>query len=83
MIYATRRGVPITLPHMAYESPLGDKAKNPGLETELDEHQKRIALRLFRAGRDNVEIASAMEVTPAAVANGIARARDEERRAVA
>lgn len=81
MTYAARNSSSVRPSHRAYESPLGYKAKNPGLETELDEHQKRIALRLFRAGRDNVDIASAMEVTPAAVANGIARARDEERRA--
>lgn len=83
MRFATRNGAPITLPYIAYESPFGGSANYPALANKLDDDQGRHALRLFRAGKDTVEIASIMEATQFAVANAIARARDEERRAVA
>lgn len=56
---------------------------NPPLASVLDEAEADRALSLFRSGLDNVQIASRMGCTPAAAANGIARARDEEQRAVA
>lgn len=40
-------------------------------------------LHLFRMGLDTVAIAARMGCTPAAAANALARARDEERRSVA
>lgn len=55
----------------------------PALDTVLDRRGCRDALVLFRSGLDNVDIAWQLECTPAAAANGIARARDEERRAAA
>ena len=83
MRFATRGGAPVTMPYMAYESPFGAKANCPPLLTHLEPDQGRAALKLFRAGKDTVEIASIMEATQFAVANALARARDEERRAVA
>lgn len=83
MRYATRNAAPITMPYMAYQSPFGSKVHCPSLLSQLDAEQCADALRLFRSGKDTVEIASIMEATQFAVANGIARARDEERRAVA
>ena len=83
MRFATRNGAPITMPYMAYQSPFGAKAHCPALITQFDADQRIDALRMFRAGKDTVDIASIMEATQFAVANGIARARDEERRAVA
>lgn len=80
MRFATRGGAPVTMPYMAYQSPFGSKAHAPSLITKLDAEQRADALRLFRSGKDTVEIASIMEATQFAVANGIARARDEERR---
>lgn len=41
------------------------------------------ALRLFRAGLDTFDIAWRLECSEAAAANGIALAREEERRAAA
>lgn len=53
---------------------------NPPLESELDEFAQDRALAMFRdEGRDTKEIAWRMEATEAAVANGIAQARDRER----
>lgn len=53
---------------------------NPPLESYLDEFAQDRALAMFRdEGRDTKEIAWRMEATEAAVANGIARARDRER----
>lgn len=51
-------------------------------DEELDEIGAAAALRMFRSGLDNVEIAWRLECTPAASANGIARARDQERAAL-
>lgn len=56
---------------------------NPPLAAVLDEQEADKALSLFRSGLDNVQIASRMACTPAAAANALARARDEQRRAVA
>lgn len=50
------------------------------LRGELGHYSQAEALRLFRAGLDNVDIAKRLECTPAAAANAIARARDAERR---
>lgn len=83
MRFATRNGTPITMPYMAYQSPFGGNANYPALANKLDAEQGHEALRLFRAGKDTVDIASIMEATQFAVANALARARDEERRAVA
>jgi hypothetical protein len=53
---------------------------NPPLESELDEFAQDRALFMFRdEGRDTKEIAWRLEATEAAVANGIARARDRGR----
>ena len=82
MRFATRNGAPVTLPYMAYQSPFGSKVHCPSLLSQLDADQRADALRLFRTGKDTVEIASIMEATQFAVANALARARDEERRAV-
>lgn len=71
------------MPYMAYESPFGERAAKPALQSKLDADEGRRALRMFRAGKDTVDIARLMEATQFAVANAIARARDEERRAVA
>lgn len=52
-----------------------------GLEArhdELDSIGAAAALRLFRSGLDTVDVAWALECTPAAAANAIAHARDEE-----
>lgn len=81
MRFATRNGAPVTLPYIAYESPFGGCANYPELANKLDADQGREALRLFRAGKDTADIASLMEATQFAVANALARARDEERRA--
>lgn len=67
---------PITLPSIDYQS-----AFDRSLARHLDPDQGRAALRLFRSGKDTSDIASIMEATQSAVANAIARARDEERRA--
>lgn len=83
MRFATRAGAPVTLPYMAYESPFGGSANYPALANKLDTEQGREALRLFRTGKDTADIASIMDATQFAVANAIARARDEERRAAA
>lgn len=83
MRFATRGGAPVTMPYMAYESPFGDQAAKPPLQTKLDDDEARRALAMFRRGQDTVDIARLMEATQFAVANGIARARDEERRAMA
>jgi hypothetical protein len=54
----------------------------PARHDELDEFACAEALRLFREERlDNVDIAWRLECTPAAAANGIASARELERRA--
>lgn len=53
----------------------------PARHDELDEIGADAALNLFRQGLDTVDIAWRLECTPAAAANGIARARDEEWRA--
>lgn len=55
----------------------------PLRDDELDELGVAAALRLFRSGLDNIASAWELGCTPAAAANGIARARDEERRAAA
>lgn len=53
---------------------------NQPLETHLDEFAQDRALAMFRdEGRNTKEIAWRLEATEAAVANGIARARDRER----
>lgn len=83
MIYARHKASPITLPYMAYESPFGGSANYPALANKLDADQGRQALRLFRAGKDTVDIARLMDATQFAVANALASARDEERRAAA
>lgn len=49
---------------------------------DLDEVGAAMALRLFRSGLDNVDIAWRLECTPAAAANAIANARDEERNSI-
>ena len=72
----------ITLPYMAYESSFGGNAPMKPLATDLGSDGSEAALRLFRSGLDTVDIASRLECTPAAAANAVARARDEERRAV-
>lgn len=55
-------------------------SSNPPLESYLDEFAQDRALAMFRDElRDTKEIAWRMEATEAAVANGIARARDRER----
>lgn len=81
MKYATRAGAAVTLPYMAYESPFGGGAAYPALASKLDADEGRRALSLFRRGQDTVDIARQMDATQFAVANAIARARDEERRA--
>lgn len=55
--------------------------ERPPLDQALDQRGCRDALALFRAGLDNVDIAWRLECTPAAAANGIAAAREQERRA--
>ena len=55
----------------------------PLRDDDLDEMGAAAALRLFRTGLDNVAIAWDLGCTPAAAANAIARARDEERRVAA
>ena len=56
---------------------------NPPLASVLDETEYPRVLRMFGAGMDSHAIASKLDCTPAAAANALARARDEERRAVA
>ena len=56
---------------------------NPPLASVLCDAEASKALQMFRSGLDNVQIASRMGCTPGAAANGIARARDDERGAVA
>lgn len=56
---------------------------NPPLASVLCDREAAKALQLFRRHLDTVQIASRMGCTPAAAANALARARDEERRAVA
>lgn len=51
----------------------------PYREDCLDEFASDMALKLFRRGNDTVEIARLMDATQAAVANGIAGARERER----
>lgn len=55
----------------------------PLRDDDLDELGEAAALRLFRSGLDNIDVAWELQCTPAAAAKGIARARDEERRAAA
>lgn len=69
MIALKRNSVPASFP---------DK---PPLDEKLDHRGCRNALALFRSGLDNVDIAWRLECTPAAAANGIASAREQERRA--
>ena len=52
-----------------------------GARDHLGPFSQAEALRLFRSGLDNVDIAKWMDCTAAAAANAIARARDDERRA--
>ncbi|MBA4220182.1 MAG: hypothetical protein C0458_05570 [Methylobacterium sp.] len=52
-------------------------------DEELDEFGASAALALFRSGLDNVDIAWRLECTPAAAANGIASAREQERKRAA
>ncbi len=56
---------------------------NPPLAAVLGEIDQARALRMFRTGLDTHAIASKLDCTPAAAANALARARDEERRAAA
>jgi uncharacterized protein Smg (DUF494 family) len=49
------------------------------LDEHLDAHCEDLALMLFRAGFDTVDIGWKLECTQAAAANGMARARDRER----
>ena len=57
-----------------------DPDSKPPLESLLLQEDEDRALFMFRdKGRDTKEIAWRMEATEAAVANGIARARDRER----
>lgn len=49
------------------------------LDEKLDRRGEDIALALFRAKLDTVDIGWQLECTQAAAANGIARARDRER----
>jgi hypothetical protein len=51
----------------------------PPLDETLDQRGCRDALALFRSGFDNIDIAWRLECTPAAAANGIAAAREQER----
>ena len=51
----------------------------PPLATSLSESRQNDALHLFRAGLDTVDIARKLQCTPAAAANGLARARERER----
>jgi len=67
MIALKRNSVPASFPD---KPPLGEK---------LDHRGCRNALALFRSGLDNVDIAWRLECTPAAAANGIAAAREQER----
>ena len=56
----------------------------PNLDQFLDRRGCTEALRLFREEKlDTVEIAWRLECTQAAAASGLARAREEERRAAA
>lgn len=55
----------------------------PPLDVNLDRRGRDSALRLFRSGLDNVEIAWRLECTPAAAANGIGSAREQERKRAA
>lgn len=57
--------------------------KWPPLDEKLDQRGCRDALALFRTGLDNVDIAWRLECTPAAAANGIASAREQERKRAA
>ncbi|TQI72936.1 hypothetical protein FHT98_0656 [Bosea sp. AK1] len=66
-----------------YTSHWAQSLANPPLAAVLCASEAARALELFRRHLDNVQIASRIGCTPAAAANGIARARDEERRAVA
>lgn len=50
---------------------------------EIDEAARAEALRLFRAGIDTFDIAWRLECSEAAAALGLARAREDERRAAA
>ena len=63
-----------------YTSNWAQSLTNPPLAAILCATEAARALELFRSGLDNVQIASRMGCTPGAAANGIARARDEERR---
>lgn len=56
---------------------------NPPLASVLGHLDQARVLRMFRTGLDTHAIASKLDCTPAAAANALARARDEERRAVA
>lgn len=51
----------------------------PKLTERLSSYSEDRALDLFRRGNDTVAIATLLECTPAAAANGLARARDRER----
>lgn len=66
-----------------YTSHWAQSLANPPLAAVLCASEAAKARDLFRRGLDNVQIASRMDCTPAAAANALARARDEERRAVA
>jgi len=58
-----------------------DATCNPALITELDEATQDLALAMLRDElRDTKEIAWRLGATEAAVANGIARARERGRR---
>lgn len=52
---------------------------NPPLPSTLGEIDQARVLRMFRAGLDTHAIASKLDCTPAAAANGLARARERER----
>jgi hypothetical protein len=52
----------------------------PKLIERLSAFNEDHALVLFRRGYDTVSVANLLECTPAAAANGLANARDRERR---
>ena len=55
------------------------EGRPPELSTRLGPFSEARALELFRQGHDTVAIAWFLACTPAAAANGLARARERER----
>ncbi|KRE07435.1 hypothetical protein ASE63_22310 [Bosea sp. Root381] len=78
MSFPARRQAKATLPYLAYES--RHSMANPPLLAVLDRDTEDRALIMFRDElRDTKEIAWRLEATEAAVANGIANARERAR----